>query len=198
VQYLLLVLLVFGINLLPAFGPPTWAVLVFAKLHWHLNPVALVLLGGFAAMSGRYLLARGAHRFKKYLPGRYVTNLEGAEELLKRKKNGVIAVVALFVVSPLPSAQLFIAAGLIDLPLGLLTIAFFLGRMVSYSFYVGVATLADKQFGGILHKAFGSPWSIALQVGLLIAVCLLPLINWKKLFDHTEPSDDADQSGLDH
>ena len=65
-------------------------------------------------MSGRYLLARGAHRFKKYLPGRYVTNLEGAEELLKRKKNGVIAVVALFVVSPLPSAQLFIAAG----PLG--------------------------------------------------------------------------------
>jgi hypothetical protein len=81
--------------------------------------------------------------------------------------------------------QLFLAAGLLDLPLGLLTLAFFLGRLVSYSIYVSVATLADKQLGNVLGQIFGSPWAIALQIGLLVAVCLLPLVNWRRFLDRT-------------
>jgi membrane protein YqaA with SNARE-associated domain len=184
-KYLVLVAIVFGINLLPAFGPPTWAVLVFARLHWHLNPFALVVLGGLAATGGRYLLALGARHFKDRLPERMTANLEAARVLLQRKKKGAIAVFALFVVSPLPSAQLFVAAGLLELPLELLTVAFFLGRMVSYSFYVALATLADKQLGSVIDQAFGSPWSIALQLGLLVAVCALPLINWTKILNRS-------------
>lgn len=187
-KYFLLVLVVFGINLLPAFGPPTWAVLVFARLHWHLNPVALVLLGGLAATSGRYLLARGAHHFKGRLPHRMTENLDAARQFLNRKRSGTVALFALFVVSPLPSAQLFVAAGLLDLPLRLLTLAFFFGRMVGYSFYVALATLADKQLGNLMSKAFGSPWSITLQLGLLAAVCLLPIINWKNVLDRSPKS----------
>jgi membrane protein YqaA with SNARE-associated domain len=185
VRYLVLVLTVFGVNLLPAFGPPTWAILVFARLHWHLNPVALVILGGLAATGGRYLLARGARHFKGHLGRRMTDNLEAARTLLERRKRGMTAVFALFVVSPLPSAQLFVAAGLLELPLGILTVAFFLGRMVSYSIYVAIATLAERQFGNIVGKAFGSPWSIALQLGLLVLVCLLPLIDWKKFVDRS-------------
>ena len=184
-RYLALFAIVFGINLLPAFGPPTWAVLVFARLHWHLNPVALVVLGAVAAMGGRYLLARGARHFKGRMPGRMKDNLEAARTLIERKRVGAVALFGLFVVSPLPSAQLFLAAGLLDLPLGLLTLAFFLGRLVSYSIYVSVATLADKQLGNVLGQLFGSPWSIALQVGLLVAVCLLPLVNWRRFLDRT-------------
>jgi uncharacterized membrane protein YdjX (TVP38/TMEM64 family) len=112
-------------------------------------------------------------------------NLEAARTLLERRKRGMTAVFALFVVSPLPSAQLFVAAGLLELPLGILTVAFFLGRMVSYSIYVAIATLAERQFGNIVGKAFGSPWSIALQLGLLVLVCLLPLIDWKNFVDRS-------------
>lgn len=184
-RYLVLVAIVFGINLLPAFGPPTWAVLVFARLHWHMNPFALLALGSIAATAGRYLLARGARRFKNILPKRMMANLEAARDLLQHRKRGAIAIFALFVVSPLPSAQLFVAAGLLDLPLELLTLAFFLGRLVSYSIYVALATLADKQLGSLLGRAFGSPWSIALQLGLLVAVCVLPLIDWKRIFDRS-------------
>ena len=43
--YLALVVLVVVVTMLPAFGPPTWTILVFARLNWHMNPVALVLLG---------------------------------------------------------------------------------------------------------------------------------------------------------
>ena len=184
-QYLALFAIVFGINLLPAFGPPTWAVLVFTRLHWHLNPIALVLLGAVAAMGGRYLLARGARRFKDRLPSRIRNNLEDARTLLERKRVGAMALFGLFVLSPLPSAQLFVAAGLLDLPLGFLALAFFLGRLVSYSIYVSVATLADKQLGNVIGQALGSPWSIALQVVLLVAVCLLPFVNWRRFLDRS-------------
>jgi membrane protein YqaA with SNARE-associated domain len=180
VPYLALFAIVFGINLLPAFGPPTWAVLVFARLHWHLNPIALVLIGAIAAMSGRYLLARGARHFRGRMPSRMKNNLQDAQTLIERRRVGAIALFGIFVVSPLPSAQLFLAAGLLDLPLGLLTVAFFVGRLVSYSIYVSLATLADKHLGNVLAQVFGSPWSIALQVILLAAVGVLPFINWRR------------------
>jgi len=179
-QYLVLVALVFGINLLPAFGPPTWAVLVFARLNWHLNPVALVILGAMAAVAGRYLLARGARRFKGVLTPKMRANLEDARTLLERKRVGALGLFAVFVVSPLPSAQLFLAAGFLDLPLGILTVAFFVGRLVSYSIYVSVATVVDQHLGNVVGRLFGSPWSIALQVLLLAAVTALPFIPWKR------------------
>jgi membrane protein YqaA with SNARE-associated domain len=177
--YLALFAIVFGINLLPAFGPPTWAVLVFTRLHWHLNPIALVLIGAVAATCGRYLLALGARHFSGRLPQRMRTNLTGAKELLGKNPKSSFAVFAIFVVSPLPSAQLFLAAGFLDLNLRLFTLAFFVGRLVSYSVYVSVAVVADRQLGNVIGQLFGSPWSIALQVALLAAVCLLPLVNWR-------------------
>ncbi|HEY6319759.1 MAG TPA: hypothetical protein VI462_17945 [Acidimicrobiia bacterium] len=181
--YLALFAIVFGINLLPAFGPPTWAVLVFTRLHWHLNPVGLVLVGAIAASCGRYLLALGARHFSGRLPRRMKSNLEDAHSMLERRPRGAIAMFAVFVVSPLPSAQLFLAAGLLELNLLLLTLAFFVGRLVSYSIYVSVAVIADRQLGDVLGRLFGSPWSIALQVALLGAVCMLPLVNWRSLLE---------------
>jgi membrane protein DedA with SNARE-associated domain len=188
VPYLALFAIVFGINLLPAFGPPTWAVLVFTRLHWHLNPVALVILGAVAASAGRYLLALGARHFSGGLPRRMRSNLEDARSLLEGRPRSAIAIFCVFVVSPLPSAQLFLAAGLLDLNLVLFTLAFFVGRLVSYSIYVSAAVLADRQLGNVLGQLFGSPWSIALQVVLLAAVCLLPLVNWRKVLQHRSKS----------
>lgn len=182
-RYVILVLVVFGVNLLPAFGPPTWAVLVFARLHWHMNPVALVLLGVVAAASGRYLLARGAHRCKGRLPSRLKDNLDAARSLIERRRLGATALFGVFVISPLPSAQLFLAAGLLDLPMALVTGAFVLGRLVSYSVYVSVATLADRQLSSVVANAFGSVWSIALQVVFLAVVCLLPFVRWRRVTD---------------
>lgn len=185
--YLAVFAIVFGVNLLPAFGPPTWAILVFTRLHWHLNPVALVVLGAVAAASGRYLLAVGSRHFSARLPQRMRSNLDDAAAVLNRNKRSTIAVFGLFVVSPLPSAQLFVAAGLLDLNLKLFTLAFFVGRLVSYSIYVSVAVLADRQLGSVFGQFFGSPWLIALQVVLLVAVCLLPLIDWRKLLRRGNP-----------
>ena len=182
-QYVYVILIVFGVNLLPAFGPPTWTLLVFARLNWHLNPVALVILGGMAAASGRYVLALGARRFRGHLSEKRRENLAAASDALLKKKASLIATLAFFAVSPLPSAQLFIAAGLLEMNLVPLTLAFLAGRLVSYSLYLSAASLAERHFGNVLGRIFGSPWSIAVQVILLAAVSVLPFINWKDILE---------------
>jgi hypothetical protein len=103
-QYVYVFLIVFGVNLLPAFGPPTWILLVFARLNWHMNPVALVVIGGIAAASGRYLLARGARRFRGRLSEKRRENLAAASDALLKKRASLIATLAFFAISPLPSA----------------------------------------------------------------------------------------------
>jgi uncharacterized membrane protein YdjX (TVP38/TMEM64 family) len=181
VPYLAVFGIVFGINLLPAFGPPTWAVLVFTRLHWHLNAVALVLIGAVAASCGRFLLALATRQFSGRLPQRMRANIEAARDLLQRRPRSAMVVFGLFVVSPLPSAQLFMAAGLLGLNLVVFTLAFFVGRLVSFTIYVSLAVVADQRFGNVIEHFFGSPWSIALQVVLLGAVWILPLINWRSI-----------------
>ena len=134
------------------------------------------------------MLAKGAHRFERFIPPRYVENLSDARDLVTRRKFRLVALVGIFVVSPLPSAQLFVAAGFLDLPLRVVTAAFLAGRVVTYTIYVTAATLAAKQFSGVLADFFGSPWSIAVQLTLLVAVCALPLIPWRRFSNSASPT----------
>jgi membrane protein YqaA with SNARE-associated domain len=180
VRYLILGLLVFGVNLLPAFGPPTWSLLVFARLRWHFDPVLLVGLGALASSAGRLLLGLGFRKLRFHFPARYRANLESLEARLVERRGRTVALAALFVLSPLPSAQLFCAAGLLDLRIVPLTLAFFVGRLVTYSIYVTTAVVVDAKLGSILSQVWGSPWSIALQVLLLLALALLPLVPWRQ------------------
>ncbi|MFM8762678.1 MAG: hypothetical protein ACKOFC_05370, partial [Solirubrobacterales bacterium] len=48
---------VFVVNLMPAFGPPTWTVLVFFRIKYDVPAVPLVLGGAAAAACGRFVLA---------------------------------------------------------------------------------------------------------------------------------------------
>ncbi len=157
--YLAAFAIVLAVNLLPAFGPPTWAVLVLLKLNWDLDPVALVLLGAVAAGSGRYLLGRASHRLRGRLGARRRANLGAAKELLTGHRAGAFMGLGLFALSPVPSAQLFVAAGVLSLPLLPLALAFFAGRLVSYSMYVGAAAWAQRSYGDVIADSFSSPWA---------------------------------------
>jgi uncharacterized membrane protein YdjX (TVP38/TMEM64 family) len=194
-QYLVVAAVVFAVNLLPAFGPPTWAVLVFFRLHSDVNAVALVLVGAVAAMAGRFVLALAARKFGRRLRPERRQRLADTRAALTHHRTGALAGLALFVVSPLPSAQLFIAAGLLDVPLVPVTAAFFAGRIVSYTFYVAVATVAQKHLGAVLSQFLGSPLSIALQVVFLAVVAALPFVDWGRLLKRrrstTVPDDPA-------
>jgi uncharacterized membrane protein YdjX (TVP38/TMEM64 family) len=179
-EWLLLFLCVFAINLLPAFGPPTWAVLVFLHLNSDLAAPPLVLLGALAAASGRFVLATGARHCRSRLSDHRRESLEAAEEMLTGSRRRTAAGLGLFAISPLPSAQLFVAAGLLTVPLMPLTIAFFTGRVVSYSLYVAAASAAEASLGDVLADVLGSPWGIALQVAMLAVLVLLLKVDWTR------------------
>ncbi len=182
-DWLLLIGSVFAINLLPAFGPPTWAVLVFFRLNSDLPAVPLVLLGAVAAASGRFVLASTARHFRGRFSAERRANLKAAEELLVGSRAKAAAGLGLFALSPVPSAQLFVAAGLLTVPLVPLTAAFFVGRLVSYSLYVAAASAAKDSLGDVLVDAIGSPWGIAFQVAMLAGLVLLLRIDWASLLE---------------
>jgi hypothetical protein len=62
--YLLTFACIFAVSLLPAFGPPTWAVPVFFKLEYDLPLFPMVVGGALCAASGRLVLAHGSRRFR--------------------------------------------------------------------------------------------------------------------------------------
>ncbi|MGE5280968.1 MAG: hypothetical protein ACM3N0_01350 [Chloroflexota bacterium] len=164
---------VFAVNLLPAFGPPTWAVLVFFSLDFDLPAVSLVLGGALAAASGRYLLARGTRTLRPRFSAARLARIGQAEAALRRNRRRSLAGLGLFALSPVPSGQLFVAAGLMTVPLLPLTAAFFSGRLVSYSIYVSVAGIAERNLGGLALDALRSPLGMALQVAMLVALVFL-------------------------
>ena len=86
--YLALAGVVFGVNLLPAFGPPTWSLLVFFRLQSHVPAVPLVLIGALAAAGGRLVLALASRRFRDHIPAERLESLAAARDALAGGESG--------------------------------------------------------------------------------------------------------------
>lgn len=182
VDLLMTALIVFAVNLLPAFGPPTWTVLVVLKLTRDIPAVPLVAVGAIAAATGRYCLARGAQHVRGRLSATRRKSLDVLRQKVQGNRAGAAAGLGLFALSPLPSAQLFVGAGLAGVRLLPLTAAFFSGRLVSYSLWVGAASAAQDELGPVLLDSLRSPWGIALQLVMLAVLVLMVRVDWARLF----------------
>lgn len=186
-EYVLLFAIVLGINLMPALGPPTWSVIVIYELNTHMPLVALVLISALAAASGRFLLALGFRYLREYVPDRTRQNLVAAGTLLEHRKRNAALALGLFALSPVPSAQLFEAAGLMGIRLFKFTGVFFLGRIASYSIYGATATrIAATSVGDAFQRALVNPVGIALEVGMIALLLVLSQIDWAKRFARPE------------
>jgi membrane protein YqaA with SNARE-associated domain len=174
-------LVVFLCNLAPLLAPPTWTVIVFFQITRDLNPVATVIIAALAAGSGRYLLAIGTRALRNYIPEKARKNLFDAGIVFDENQSRRYGLIALFILSPLPSAQLFEAAGLMQMNLKRLTLAFFSGRIFTYSFYAaGASTLKTTDFGKVITDALRSPYAIALEIGSIALIWLIAKIDWKR------------------
>lgn len=172
---------VFLCNLAPMFAPPTWSVIVYFLITREINPTAAVIVAAISAGSGRYLLAVGTRALRNYIPERARKNLFDAGLVFDSSQSRRYGLIALFIISPLPSAQLFEAAGLMHMNLKRLTLAFFSGRIITYSIYAaGAAKLKTTDFGHVLTDAFRSPYSWALQLFSIALIYFIAKIDWKR------------------
>ena len=184
--YLAVIAAIILLNVLPAFAPPSWMALVFFLINYDANPIALVILGVVSATTGRAILAWYFRKFAHLVPSKFSTNMEYAGKYIESGSNRRYAVLALFLISPISSAQLFEAAGMMKtISLKPLLAAFALGRTFSYSTYVtGAVALAATSFGEVLIAEIQSPLAIAIQILMIAGLIALGSIDWKKRLKH--------------
>jgi len=183
---LLIAGIVFAINLLPAFGPPTAAVLVAFSLSYDLPSAPLIACGALAAASGRFVLANGARHFRPRLSAERRAHLGAAEAALVENRGRSVAGLGLFALSPVPSGQLFTAAGLMEVALLPLTAAFFAGRVVSYTIYVTGANAVKGSIGDTVSDSLTSPLGIGIQLITLLALGLFLRLDWADILGRTK------------
>lgn len=181
-EYLILFAIVLGVNLMPAFGPPTWSIIVLYGFNSELPVPAIVGTGAVAAALGRFGLAHGTRLLRPWLSDKTRRNLAAAREALEANKRRGMLALGLFALSPVPSAQLFEAAGLAGVRLLPFTLAFFAGRLVSYSIYAGGAKAAEHlTLGQTFRDSLTSPLGLGLQIVMLAGLVALARVDWARL-----------------
>jgi uncharacterized membrane protein YdjX (TVP38/TMEM64 family) len=177
-HYLILFTIVFLVGIIPAFGPPSWIFAVYFRQQHHLSIVAVVLVTALATTLGRLVLALLTRLLKPHLPKRFINNLDYSKRLLNKNQKSVWLVIGIFVLSPLPSAQLFEAAGLMEIPLIPLGIAFFFGRVISTSVYLYIAKLTSVNLHKAWEAGFSSPWALTLEIICILTIAALLNLRW--------------------
>jgi uncharacterized membrane protein YdjX (TVP38/TMEM64 family) len=189
-DYLFLFLIVIGVNLMPAFGPPTWTILVLYTLNTDSRTGAVVLTGATAAALGRYLLASAFRLMGSRLPDRNRENLEAAKRMLEQSRGKTLLALVLFVISPLPSAQLFEAAGLMRIRLLPFTAAFFAGRVGAYFIYAaGAAKIRETSIGDAFRDALSRPIAIGVQLVFIALLVAFTRVDWARWLSNGKGSD---------
>ena len=179
----LLLLVVFALNVLPAFAPPTWMVISFVGLkHPDANPWLVALVSALAATGGRVVLAHFARRIvsSRWVGTGMRENLEVVAATIRRRKAASVLVFLLFAFSPLPSNVLFLAYGLTRAPLLLLAVPFFVGRFVSYAGAFAGGTLVSRWFEPELDGPAWWVYFVLTQLLWLALVYVFARIDWRK------------------
>jgi membrane protein YqaA with SNARE-associated domain len=131
--------LIFGLNVIPAFAPPTWMLVTFIGFEFPTtNTVLLALVAAIAATLGRITLAKLSRWLirEKLLSDLHRKNIDIIKERLEKRAVLTVSVFLFYALSPLPSNFLFIAYGLTGLPLLRIALPFLIGRTASYSFFI--------------------------------------------------------------
>lgn len=180
-------LLVFLLNVLPAFAPPTWVVLsAFIVGAPEVNPFALALTGAAAATSGRIVLAKLARLLVRghLLSGESRRNIDEIRKKIEAHRAASAVGLTVFALGPLPSNLLFIAYGLTSLNIAFAAAPFFVGRVASYSFWIFSAGAAGRRFeldAGDAAFGFGL-YFIVTQLLIVPFMYLFVKIDWNALF----------------
>jgi hypothetical protein len=187
--YAITFVLVFVVNLIPIFGPPTWTILSFIVFNYHTSIPSLpllVIVGVVAAAAGRYGLILSSRKVirNRLLSIKAKENIDHLYSHFKRGKWVASGIFLLDALTPLPSDQLFIAFGLTKFRARYALIPFICGRLVTYSIWVYTADFVSKSVSvsslGVFSFLSGSV--ILVELVLIFLIYLFVKIDWQHLF----------------
>lgn len=177
---------IYLLNLIPAFAPPTWMVFSLIGFHSLTSHVTwLALVGAVAATCGRVSLAKLSRVVvrQRLLTQQAKDNIDSIRQALEGREKLTFGLFLFYALSPLPSNFLFIAYGLTSMRLSLLAIPFLMGRSVSYAMWgitssaVGRALTAEYEDS----LPYLGVYFVVSQIIFLGLVYLFAKIDWRAL-----------------
>ena len=183
-ELVILFVVVFALNVIPAFAPPTWMALSWVGFSHPLGtPLIVALIAAIAATSGRLVLARLSRVIirNRFMSDAMRGNIDVIKEQIEQHRTLTFAAFLLYAFSPFPSNYLFIAYGLTPLPLRLVAIPFFIGRTASYSFFVFVGVEVSKRLAleATDAQSYFGAYFLITQLVLLGVVFVFARIDWR-------------------
>jgi membrane protein DedA with SNARE-associated domain len=182
----LLFLVVFGLNLVPAFAPPTWMVFSYVGFRFAtVNIAMLAVIGAAAATLGRVALAKMARVVvrQRFMSQRTRNNIDSIREYLEPRHKLTFGVFLFYAFTPFPSNYLYIAYGLTTMKLRKIAAPFFIGRSISYSFWGFTASSVARRITvdstGAL--SYFSVYFVATQILLLSLLYVFARVDWRAL-----------------
>lgn len=184
---ILLFLLVYLLNLIPAFAPPTWMVFSFIGFRYPEHQgTLLALAGACAATLGRVTLAKLSHVIvrRRFLSEGTRANIDAIREHLERRRKLTFSVFLFYALTPLPSNYLFIAYGLTGMGLPLIALPFFLGRLASYRLWSLTASTVARNvnFESTEALPYLSAYFVVSQILLLLLIYAFTKVDWRRMF----------------
>ena len=178
--------IIYGLNVIPAFAPPTWMALAFVGFQFpNASPILLAVVGAAAATLGRLTLTKLSHLLlrEKLLSESHRANIDVIMERLKKRQNLTFSIFLFYAFSPLPSNFLFIAYGLTGLPVSRVAPPFFIGRIFSYAAFTFTAAAAGRRWHDESMESilYASGWFIASQVLTLGGLYAFAHVDWRAL-----------------
>ncbi len=182
----ILFLVVFLLNVIPAFAPPTWMVFSFLGFRFPSHTSwTFALVGAVAAAMGRSVLGKLARTVVRnhWLGETARENVDSFKVELEKRPKLTFGLFLFYAFTPLPSNYLFIAYGLTTMPLVRILIPFFLGRFVSYMFWTMSAAAVSRklELDGTVALGYFSVYFVLTQLALLAVVYAITRIDWNLL-----------------
>jgi hypothetical protein len=170
--------LVFAINLMPAFMPSSWMVLAFFYIKFDLPLLVLTIGGAIVSGFGRLALAKGSAVFRRRFMRAKEADLTRLGAFLDEHRNYVAPATFLYVLTPFPTNNLFIAAGMVGVNLVWVLAGFWAGRILADTFWVWTTNRVFDSIGEVFGTTVGGRVAIGLQLGSLASLVLLYQLPW--------------------
>ena len=174
---LLLCAIAYGMNVVPVLGPPGWTVIAFFVVQFEVPLLPATVAAAFSAAWGRLTLTRITARYGRSVIRAQQEDVDTVSKFIEARRRTLFPV-TLFYSIALPTSWLFMAAGIIRVPLRPIFFGYWFSRAtVDTVLVLGARTASEELLQG---STIGLQALIAQTFGILSFVLFLrlPWVRW--------------------
>lgn len=174
---LLLFAIAYGMNIVPVLGPPVWTVVAFFVVQFELPLLPTAIGASFSAAWGRITLTRITARYGRRIIRAQQEDVDAVSNFIRARRRTLFPATLLYSIA-LPTSWLFMAAGIIRVPLRPIFLGYWFSRSaVDTVLVLGARTASQELLQG---STIGLQALIAQAFGIITFVLFLrlPWVRW--------------------